>query len=90
MERGTQMRAGAAALRTPGACRLVARWCGVAGDIPQSEVIAAAQRVPETLAMARRLGLIDERCDLLDFEMARRFLRMAAREPRGITVDDGR
>lgn len=83
-----EMRAGAASLRTPGACRLVARWCGVAGDIPQSEVKRAARMVPQTLAEARRLGLVDERCDIHDFEMARRFLRMAAREPRGISVDD--
>lgn len=68
------------------ACRMIAHWCGIEGDIPQSEAIAAVRRVPRDYEAAKAQGYVTESCDERDFRAARKFLELAARRPGWIRV----
>ncbi|MCK9549161.1 hypothetical protein [Aquamicrobium sp.] len=66
------------------ACKMIANWCGVEGDIPQSEAIAAVRRVPSDFEAAKAGGFVTEGCDERDFRVALAFLRKTAFDPGGI------
>lgn len=68
------------------ACKMIANWCGVEGDIPQSEAVAAVRRVPSDFEVAKAQGFVTEGCDERDFRKAIAFLRIAARRGGWIRV----
>ena len=73
-------------LNSDRACRMISHWCGIEGDIPQSEAIAAVRRVPRDYEEAKAAGFVTPECDERDFKAALAFLRKAALQPGWIRV----